>query len=258
MHMLHNKRIIQEMISYAQIKSTDLVLDLGAGKGAFTQLLGDQAGKVLAVENDAEFVKYLLDKFGGHPTIKVINQDILKLKLPMIPYCIVASIPFSITTPILNRLLVPSGHLLQKAVILVEKGAAIDFTAFPITKPKILIWKTWFDLKLIKSVSRDHFAPPPRVDSAILSIRRKAMPKVDRKHFRHFVAFAKYGLTYPKDTVADVLSGIFTNHQLKQILRRIQADRFSPVCSLKEDQWADVFLTMIQYVEPYRWPRIRF
>ncbi|XEC93297.1 23S ribosomal RNA methyltransferase Erm [Paenibacillus tarimensis] len=256
-HLLHHKRTIQEMIDCANLKKTDTVFDLGAGRGAITHFLGEKAGKVVAVENDPAFVACLQQKFDGHQAIQVIHRDIMKLKMPAEPFCVVANIPYSITTAILKMLLMPPSTSLQRAVLMVQLGAARGFTADPITDPRILTWRMRFDLKIVKSISRNHFSPPPSVDSAMLYIRRKDKVKVAPKHFQRFAAFAEYGLKIPRLSVARVLSGIFTDKQLTKVVRALKVDRHMPICYINEDQWGELFNTMVKVVEPYRWPRKR-
>src|SRR5690625_7440124 len=81
-HLMHNKRLICEIIDQAKIDKHDLVLDLGAGKGALTSVLSKRAKKVLAVEYDSKFVAILKENFKDESNIKIIEQNILSLTLP--------------------------------------------------------------------------------------------------------------------------------------------------------------------------------
>ena len=75
-----------------------------------------------------------------------------------------------------------------RAVPLVEKGAK-RFTAVPVQDPRILSWRMHYDMRLVRTVSPQHFAPPPKVDSAILAINRRksrSLPRINRslEHWR--------------------------------------------------------------------------
>lgn len=61
-HLMHNKTLLHEIVNQAKISSGDLVLDLGAGKGALTSYLNMKAKRVLAVEYDRKFVEILQQK----------------------------------------------------------------------------------------------------------------------------------------------------------------------------------------------------
>ncbi|MFZ5969339.1 MAG: 23S ribosomal RNA methyltransferase Erm [Bacillota bacterium] len=254
-HLMHNKEIIKEIIKQAQIKSKDTVIDLGAGKGALTFPLAEKAGKVLAVENDPAFAEILRRKAADYSNITIIEKDILKLNLPQTPFYVVANIPYAITTPILEKLLNKPTNALQGAMIMVEKGAAKRFTANPIMDSRILRWRMWFDIELARVVSRDNFSPPPKVDSAVLRIKGKNNPKVSPKQHLQFMGLAENGLKYPQWPICEALKSIFTPPQMNRLMKNIGMDRDTPICLLSEEQWGDVFHTVIQYVEPFRWPK---
>ncbi|MGG3572983.1 23S ribosomal RNA methyltransferase Erm [Bacillus gobiensis] len=256
-HLLHNKKIVEDVINRAQITKKDTVMEIGAGKGAFTLPLAEKAGKVLAVENDKEFVEILKQKTEPSSNVKIIAEDFLKCYLPKEPFSVVASIPYAITTPIMEKLLHHPGKSFKKATIVMEKGAAMRFTATPITNPKILKWRMWFDLKVERFISRTNFSPPPKVDSAVLCLRKKTQPSVPQKHHQRFQGLADYALQHPKLPFHEALKSVFTSKQIKHITRDAGIERFQPISSLDEYQWGTVFNAMIDHVEPVKWPKKR-
>nr|WP_257350326.1 23S ribosomal RNA methyltransferase Erm [Pseudalkalibacillus decolorationis] len=256
-HLMHNKQILKSIVKQADIKSTDLVMDIGAGKGALTFPLAEKAKKVLAVENDPVFSEILSRKASGFSNIHIIERDFLMVHLPKEPFCVVANVPYAITTPILKKLLNRPDTAFQRAVLTIEKGAAKRFTANTITNPLILRWRMWFNIEITMAISRENFSPPPKVDSALIRIQRKKNPLVEHKYHSKLASLAEYGLKYPHLPIHDVLKGIFTAPQMKQLIKNMRVKRDAPISSLKEHQWGVVFNTMIQYVEPYRWPKMK-
>jgi 23S rRNA (adenine-N6)-dimethyltransferase len=256
-HLLHNKRLIQKIIAIANIQSHETVVDIGAGTGAFTFPLADKSNKVIAVETDIEFAEKLRSKAIQKENIIIVQKDFLDYDLPNEPYVVVANIPYSITTPILKKLLhVPSSPF-QRAVFVTEKGAAKRFTEKCTMNPYLLKWRMTFDFRIGQTIKPDNFSPPPRVDSAVLSIRRKQKALVPAAHHQRFMAFATYCLSQPKESISNILKGIFTAPQITRLLKPIQVDRYTSVSLIDEHQWAAIFLTMIRYVESYRWPKLR-
>lgn len=254
-HLLLNERIVREMMDKAKIRPTDTVVDLGAGTGAFTFVLAEKAGRVVAIENDPEFADMLRRKSKGHANITIVERDIRKAYLPKQPFCVVANIPFSITTPILKKLMDSPAASFQRAALILDYGAAKGLTARLIRHPRLLTWRMGFDIELIKVVPKHHFAPPPRVDTAIVLIRRKAPPLVAPRHRPAFAALAEYGLKRPDLPLCEALQGIFTPPQMKYLVSCLGASRDVPVCAMNERQWGIVFQTMLERVEAYRWPR---
>lgn len=256
-HLLHNKRLIKKVIAIANIQSHETIIDIGAGLGAFTFPLADKSNKVIAVEKDAGFAEKLRRKSVQKENIIIVQKDFLEYALPIRPYVVVANIPYSITTPILKKLLHVSSSPFQRAVFVIEKGAARRFTEKWTTNPLILTWRMSFDFTIGQTIKPENFSPPPRVDSAVLSIRRKHKVLIPVAHHQRFMAFAAYCLRYPQESIINILKGIFTAPQITRLLNTIQVDRYTSVNLIDERQWAVIFLTMVQYVESYRWPKFR-
>lgn len=255
-HLLIHKRLVEQMIDLANITPRDTVLDIGAGTGAITFPLAARAARVLAVENDPAYVRKLSNKLKDQANIRIKQIDFLQLQLPNEPFSVVANIPYSITTPIFAKLLgQPAAVKLQRAVLLIEKGAAKRFTATPITDPRILSWRMWYELRLVRTVSPNHFSPPPRVDSAVVTVVRNMQPIVPPHYHERFLALAAYGLCDPMLPFGESMSGIFTPPQLARLVKTLNIDRHRPVCCLNEQQWGELFLAMVRHVQPHRWPK---
>ncbi|MBW8351062.1 23S ribosomal RNA methyltransferase Erm [Bacillus sp. IITD106] len=256
-HLMHNKKLLHEIVDQANVCKKDTVLELGAGKGALTTVLNERAGKVLAVEYDSKFVEILKRKAVQFQNTKIIHQDIMKIHLPREKFIVVSNIPYSITTPIMKMLLNNPSNGLQRGVIVMEKGAARRFTSKFVKNPYVLVWRMWFDLLYVKEISREHFSPPPRVDSAILVIRRKVKPIVSYKYYATFLGFAEYALKKPDAPIEIALRGIFSPLQMKRLKRSLSIQYETPIGSLTESQWGIVFDTMTTYVQQHLWPRSR-
>jgi|GEM_PF-4872421 len=74
-----------------------------------------------------------------------------------------------------------------------KEGAARRFIANPIIYPRILKWLIWFEMEIVRDVSRDNFSPPPKVDSAILKIEKKKNSKILPKYPMLFTGLIEYG-----------------------------------------------------------------
>lgn len=254
-HFMHNRRTIQEIIQLADLRRKDHVVEIGAGTGALTIPLAEKAGDVLTVEKDPLLAEKLSRKIQGQSNIRLIQTDFLQMNLPRKPFCVVANIPYSITTPILHKLLDRPAMPLQRAVLVIEKGAAIRFTGTPIRDPRTLTWRMWFDIKRERNIPPDHFSPPPRVDSSILLIRKKKHPGIAPSHRTRFLALARTGLRHPHAPLSQAFTGVFTPPQITRLSRNLGIDRDTPVQSLNERHWEFLFQTMLHYVPPFRWPK---
>ena len=256
-HLLHNPKTIKRLIEVARLKSNDMILEIGAGKGGLTFPIGEQVRKVIAVEIDAAYAQALKSKViaSERSHISIVHADIRTYCLPTSSFSVVANIPFSITTPILERLLGAEGRALQKATLIVEKGAAKRFTQKTTFDSRLLMWKMFFTFKLESVIPRTDFAPPPRVDAAIMIIKRRETALIPMQEAKRFVAFAAYVLRGYKAPVSEVLRGIFTPAQLKIVLAQAGLHREHIVVDMELHQWGTLFHAMLKHVPAHRWPR---
>jgi 23S rRNA (adenine-N6)-dimethyltransferase len=105
----------------------DLVLDVGAGRGAITCALLDAGAHVVAIELHEQRVAFLRERFDGR-RVTVVRADATDLRLPRRPFKVVANPPFSTTTALLRRLTSPSSRL-ERASLVVPAWAAARWAA---------------------------------------------------------------------------------------------------------------------------------
>ena len=131
--------IIQSIIDAAELKETDLVIEIGPGLGTLTSKLLEKAGKVIAIELDEKMLKVLNDRFSLYNNFILINNDVLKVDLNKIieenleqlkSVKIVANLPYYITTPIIMKLL-ESKLKIETITVMVQKEVADRITATP-------------------------------------------------------------------------------------------------------------------------------
>ena len=184
-HFLINKKKIEKIIEELDLKSGDVVVEIGPGKGALTIPLCENCQKlgckIIAVEKDKDLADDLKNKIydlGLDKNIEIIEGDALKTlprlihnsELRIKNYKIVGNIPYYITGYLLRIL----GELENKPsliVLTIQKEVAQRVCAKP---PKMNLLAAsiqfWAEPKIIGSVSKKDFWPIPKVDSAIIKL----------------------------------------------------------------------------------------
>ena len=178
-HLLRSP-LADELAAAAGIASGDLVVEIGAGTGRLTAPLAERAGHVIAIEVDPRLARLLRRRFQGDGRVTVVEADGLTAALPASPFRVVANLPFAITTPMLRRLLDDPGLPLLAADLVVQRGFAVKRCS---PRPCTLLsagWLPWWQLAVERVLPPDCFQPPPSVESAILSARRRPRPLVRR------------------------------------------------------------------------------
>ena len=157
------------IVADAAVRPGELVLDIGAGHGALTAELVERGARVIAVELHPARVRHLCRRFAGLP-VTVVQADALSLRLPRHPFRVVASPPYAITSPLLRQLLAPSSQLTAADLVL-QRAVVRRYTSGRTADPGR--WRSRWRLQVGRSLPRRAFRPAPRVDSAILVVRRR-------------------------------------------------------------------------------------
>jgi 23S rRNA (adenine-N6)-dimethyltransferase len=157
------------VVADAEIRPNDLVLDVGAGRGALTRHLVAAGARVIAVELHPERVAYLRRRFADAP-VTVVCADALELRLPRRPFRVVSSPPYAVTSALLRILLAPGSRLLAADLVL-QRAAVRRYADGRAAGSQR--WSHRWAVTAGRGLPRRAFTPPPHVDSAILTIRRR-------------------------------------------------------------------------------------
>ncbi len=155
----------ERVVATSPVRPGDLVLDLGAGTGALTAPLVAAGARVLAVELHPRRAGSLRDRFAD-ADVTVIEADLCDLRLPRRPFRVVASPPYSIGSDLV-RLLLSDDRLLSADLVL-QRAAVRRLVQTP---PRARHSRR-FQLSIGMTVPRRAFHPAPKVDSAVLRLRR--------------------------------------------------------------------------------------
>lgn len=189
-NFLVNPEALEIILAAGELTDTDTVIEIGAGLGCLTEVLARRAKRVIAVEVDELLYKALAAQFATDSHVHLLNADILKLELNSLlsdgtetvptTFKVIANLPYSITTPILWKLL-DYHKQIHSCVLMTQKEVAERIVAEPGGKDygALTIGVTyWTDATLIATLSPANFYPAPKVDSALLKLTMRQHPKV--------------------------------------------------------------------------------
>ena len=201
-HFLRNRAVLKKIIQIISPGENDLVIEIGAGKGALTFPLAERAGKVIAVEKDPSFIPSLRKK--SPHNLVIIEKDILRVDFreiiskeeqPKRSVKLVGNLPYSLSSPLLFKIL-KDKELFSECIFLLQKEVAQRICGQPRSKiyaPFSILFQIYFLAKIHFLVSPDSFSPPPRVDSALISLKKRSQPLFFIKNeeiFRKFLRAA--------------------------------------------------------------------
>lgn len=171
-HFLNSLGILQKEAGVADVQGKT-VLEIGAGDGCLTRALLDAgAARIIAVEKDPAYAGLLRKKFAGNAIVEIREGDFLEMPFLSVDR-VVGNIPYSISSAILFRLPLLKW---ERAVLVVQKEFAEKMMAKPNDSNYGRLSVTAqlaFDIEYVQTVPRRFFSPPPRVDSAMISLRSR-------------------------------------------------------------------------------------
>lgn len=175
-NFLADPNLLDAIVRDAELSAGDVVLEVGAGEGVLTERLAAAAAHVHAVEIDRGLGPALA-RVAALPTVDLHWGDAMRIDLAALdpaPSAMVANLPYSVATPLILRTveLLPS---LQGWTVMVQREIADRLRAAAGSRtygaPSVLV-QLACEVELVRKVDPAVFRPRPRVDSAILRLRR--------------------------------------------------------------------------------------
>jgi len=213
-NFLIDQRALKKVIKAANLKATDLILEIGPGPGNLTIELAKKSQMVLAVEKDSFMVEILKGNLKKHQinNVKVIQEDILRLdplkyKLKPQGYKIVANLPFYLTAPVIRKFLETS-YLPKELVLIIQKEVGQRICSQPPRLNLLAISVQFYaQPQIMAFLSKKSFWPIPEVDSALIKITPQPSPHNSDLVFRQqFFQLVKAGFQQPRKQILNNLA----------------------------------------------------
>lgn len=197
-HFLTDLSIAHRIVdSLSASSDVPQVLEVGPGMGVLSQYLLEREDIDLKmVELDGESVDYLLSHFSkAHG--RVLFADYLKLDIHEIfsgKYRVIGNFPYNISSQIFFKIL-DDKDLVPEVVCMIQKEVAERIAEKPGSKTYgilSVLLQAWYDIEYVCSVGSGAFAPPPKVQSAVIRLTRNGRTELgcDPKKFKLVVKTA--------------------------------------------------------------------
>ena len=177
-HFLSDRGIIDAIVDAINPQPGQPMVEIGPGLAALTQPLVERLGHLTVIELDRD----LAFRLRLHKSLTVVESDVLRVDFSALAegqkLRVVGNLPYNISTPILFHLLehvqvIEDQHfMLQKEVIdrMVASPSTADYGRLSV----MLQWR--YEMENVLFVPPESFAPPPRVDSAVVRMVPRANP----------------------------------------------------------------------------------
>jgi 16S rRNA (adenine1518-N6/adenine1519-N6)-dimethyltransferase len=221
----HRARIV----AAAELTRDDTVLEIGPGPGVLTELIAEQAGRVIAVELDDRLIPFLRNRFANQPHVSVVHADILKVdvgalmtkdggrrtdtgvssvfgRTSLVGYKVIANLPYYLTSAVIRQLL-ESAPPPERLVLTVQREVAERMVAAPPEMSLLALGVQFYCTgQIVEKIPAGAFYPIPKVDSAVVRLDRRSEPAVPGLTSEAFFRVAKAGFSQPRKQLRNSLA----------------------------------------------------
>ncbi|MFC2086779.1 16S rRNA (adenine(1518)-N(6)/adenine(1519)-N(6))-dimethyltransferase RsmA [Bacteroidota bacterium] len=223
-HFLHDKNIARKIVDECLKLNPSNILEIGPGKGTLTQFLLDKPGINLWVnEIDTQCTQYLKNTFKKVQN-RIITNDFLKLDLNSLfknQFSIIGNLPYNISSQIFFKIL-EFRNKIENVVCMVQKEVAdriISKEGNKIYGILSVLLQAFYQVEFLFQVNPSVFIPQPKVNSAVISLRRNDIKKLDCDESLFF-KIVKMGFNQRRKTLKNSLRPLLPEQSSHELLQK--------------------------------------
>lgn len=245
-HFLVDGAALQAMLTAADIKPGEAVLEIGPGPGVLTEVLLEAGATLTAFEADAGMAGILHEDFPG---LDLVEGDALQTIPQHLPasYKVVANIPYQITTPLLRLFLEGGVSVLPKSLtLLVQKEVGERLTAPARTGERgflSVLVQYYTEASLVYQVPASSFWPAPEVDSVVIHLAVKPERPLGADEEKAFFKYVKSCFLEPRKQLKNVLAGMrgLSNADMSEKLTKLGFPENIRAQELTQADWLTLY-----------------
>lgn len=196
-HFLTDRQVLQHMLQVIAPTKEQLLVEIGPGLGALTEILLPNCKGLQAIEIDKDVLASLRHRCQRLGALSILSQDVLTVDFaslwPAVPsYRLVGNLPYNISTPILFQVLMAASRI-QDMHFMLQKEVTARMAANPGSKiyGRLSVMVQYLaGVTELFDVPPQAFNPPPKVDSAVVRLipyQQKPIQAKDETHFANLV-----------------------------------------------------------------------
>ena len=217
-HFLNDTRIAKKIVE--SLSPCQNILEIGPGTGILTKYLIKKNNNLKLVEIDNESVSYLISELKINKNI-IFNQDFLNLNLSKLfennNFSIIGNFPYNISSQIVFKI-IENRELIAEMCGMFQYELAERICENEGSKKYgiiSVITQAFFETKLLFEVSNNFFSPTPKVNSAVILLKRKKNLKIDCDE-KLFFKIVKLSFQQRRKTIRNSLKGINLSDNLRE------------------------------------------
>jgi 16S rRNA (adenine1518-N6/adenine1519-N6)-dimethyltransferase len=229
-HFLIDQNVLQAIANAIVPREDEVVVEIGPGRGALTDILASRPNRLVAIELDRALATQLRERYASRPNVTIIEQDVLRVQLADLaggPFVVAGNVPYYITTPILFHVLRPPFP--RNAVFLVQREVAERIVSGPGSKTYGALSVNVQALaraEIVLHVPPSAFKPPPKVDSALVRITPRDDPLVNLSEIDRFRVFVQALFGMRRKQIGNLIRSVahVSSDQASAVVARLDID----------------------------------
>jgi len=245
---INSRQLVHKLLRFVDFESSNIILEIGPGKGIITDALVRQKKKVIAIEDDQKLFSRLQEKYACVTNLSLIKSDFLKYSTPDEPFIIVSNIPFNITADIVRKITDEQSRL-HAAYLIMQEEAATKFLGAPYAHSPLLshFLNINFEIKKLMEIDKLNYSPSPKYNTAFISIQRRQSPIFNKYTADQFKDFLVYLFKRRKPHIEEALKSLMSNLQIKIILSELHITKDVNIKKIVFTDWVNIFRTFVSH-----------
>lgn len=244
-NFLTDDNYINKIIAAVNPQKDEIVIEIGAGRGALTEKLVESGANVIAIEFEREMISVLKERFGKAENFQLIETDALKVdyknldnRTSHLADCkLVANLPYNISTAILQKL-IEQREVFSELVLMFQREVAEKITAQVGNSERgflSVLAQNYLEPEKLFDVPPTAFRPAPKVWSSVIRLIPKKVIIENETLFRQTIAA---GFVQRRKTILNNLKLKFKNAE--KILEDSEIDSKRRAETLNIEEWRKI------------------
>ena len=219
-NFLIDQNIIKKICNLLSSKNLR-VIEIGPGDGRLTeQLLYYNPKELKIIEIDPDLIAILKSKFNKNQKIKIINEDILNYQFTEKIDLIISNLPYNISSQILVKICLIENTPIN-LILMFQKEFAERLINKKLNSLNSLV-NCFYEINYNFNVSKNCFRPIPKIDSTVLSFKRRKKILLEKIEIKEFIKFKRNLFSHKRKTLNNLLKDYNFNKEKFDLKLRVE------------------------------------
>ncbi len=202
-NFLIDQNIIKKICNLVSSKNLNII-EIGPGNGHLTEsVLLYEPKDLKIIEIDPDLIPILKSKFSKNQNIKIINENILNYQLTEKVDLVISNLPYNISSQILVKICLMENPPIN-LILMFQKEFAERLIDKKLNSLNSLV-NCFYEIDDRFNVGKNCFRPIPKIDSTVLSFKRKKNILLKKIEVNEFIKFKRNLFSYKRKTLNNLL-----------------------------------------------------